>query len=242
MISCQFGSYTQDARRVRELEILLPSDEIHAKVGADLSQASTARASGHPAHAVFHRFEGLARHTSADLVLRANPEGVAEELPVADDGHRAFRLVDAEPEASIETPKRRHYPLASTLRAYVDVVIVRVSHKDRMKRQSWPGCQGRHRPRSWRAMARAGFRGAGVRPGPARFGACGRSRVGCARAARGRVRGRIAGAGAVKGRSRMVNPHWIRRRSGSRSRCVAPLPSTGIASASCARSGRGDPA
>jgi hypothetical protein len=119
----------EDARRIRQPEVVPPADEIAAQLRDNLLDAPTARPLRDEADALLHGLKGLARDPAFHHTSRTTPKGIAKDFAIPPEVHGAFRLVDAEPELCVEPPEQPHHALARTPRPHVDVAIVGVAHE-----------------------------------------------------------------------------------------------------------------
>ncbi len=108
----------EDPWSVGEFEILLPTTHIRPQFPRDLLQAPPAVPAGHLPDAVLHLFKGFGRDATFDHATRGHPEAVAEECGAPHPRHRAFLLVDPEPELRVHRPQSGQHPLPRPLRPH----------------------------------------------------------------------------------------------------------------------------
>jgi hypothetical protein len=119
----------EDVGRIRELEVPLPASEVTPQLHDHDRNGPATVPCSHLPDALLHRFKSLGRDAPLHHSSRSHPEAVAEEFSVLRSRHRTLHLVDAQPESSVQTPKRRHHVLARPSQPNIHVAIVGVAHE-----------------------------------------------------------------------------------------------------------------
>jgi hypothetical protein len=91
------AQHLPDTRRLRQAKVRLPTHEIAAEGGDDISHAASASAPRFAPHAAFEGDNGLRRDGMFDFAGRRCPQGVAEEFGVEGTAYRGFGFVLVRP-------------------------------------------------------------------------------------------------------------------------------------------------
>src|SRR5437660_4477344 len=110
-----FVEVGEDSGRIREMEVVLPTNEAAPKLADHGRDAPSSAPFRDDTDAVFHRNEGLARDAPFDLASLGVPKTVAQEFAVLRTRYRTLRLVDAKSQLREESPKRSQHALACSL-------------------------------------------------------------------------------------------------------------------------------
>src|SRR4051794_2666097 len=118
----------QHRRSLAEVEVAAPPSEVDRQLLDDLREALASRTTRQFPHSASEPGQRLRRDAPSRLCPTREAE--AQELALTRSGDRTLRLVDPELEASGQEPfDARHYPLAGSLTAHVDVAVVGIAHE-----------------------------------------------------------------------------------------------------------------
>src|SRR5256714_1974830 len=115
----------EHARGLAEAEVAAPSDEVWREVLDQLRQADPPSPAGQVPDLRLEFVEGFWRDAPLAPIIR---DAEAQELALLRSRHRAFRLVDRQPQLRGQEPAHRgHHPLTGATAANIDVAVVRVA-------------------------------------------------------------------------------------------------------------------
>src|ERR1700731_922839 len=110
-----------------EAEVAAPSDEVWRQVFDQLLYADPPCSAGHVPNLRLEFVESFWRDAPLAPVVR---DAEPQELALLRSRHRAFRLVDLQPQLLGQKPAHRgHHPVTGAAAANIDIAVVRVAAK-----------------------------------------------------------------------------------------------------------------